>query len=743
MEPPAASDDEARGSHRLITIAALTAGLALLVWMGRGLVAGTVPFTGDLLHFHYPLRAFYARALSEGHGVAWMPGLFNGFYVVGEGQLGAYHPLHWLLYRWLALPTAFAVEIVIAYPFAFAGTWLWLRRRCGAPGASVAALLFATCGFNFSHGVHPNMVGVVAHLPWLLWAVDGATLAASWRAGLGWSVAIAVAIASQLLLGHPQAAWISGLAVASYTLVGVVGGPAGARARTVGLVVAGGVIGLGMGAVQVLATLDATAHSLRATFEPSFATQFALTPARLLSVVQPYARWGRVLRWNELPGAGDEYGVYLGAFGVVLGAWWLAQLWTSRRAAPSDLGRLGGWAAGLCAAGLWLATGAHGGLYLLQTALPVVGQFRAPVRYVLFAQLAVACLAGCAVATLVAGRVTGRDASRRALWAPWLLTVLVVAVTPFLHPPAGAPAASSWAIWLGPFVFVVAALLLTLIVRGGRWALPLLVVCAAADQALYGLGGVVAWQDAVPHDQVVPLLGEARFRPAPTDGRIVRGGFPNLYLLGGYRLVDGYVAIAPRKQLRYDRLSALRLSEVRYAHVRVLAPAITEGATLLDGKWFAVPDPLPRLRLVSHVRVSRTPEVDIETLDPAVSALVDRAMTLDPTPAGTTATTADVPGRVEARVTAPGRQLLVLSESYDEGWTATVDGRPVEVVRVNGDFLGCVVPAGTHYVALVFAPAHLAWGKQVSLGALLVAGLLWGIGRRGANAPPANQVTSA
>ena len=99
--------------------------------------------------------------------------------------------------------------------------------------------------------------------------------------------------------------------------------------------------------------------------------------------------------------------------------------------------------------------------------------------------------------------------------------------------------------------------------------------------------------------------------------------------------------------------------------------------------------------------------------------------------------------RIEARVTAPGRQLLVLSESYDEGWMATVGGHPVPVVRVNGDFLGCVVPAGTHQVALVFAPAHLAWGARVSLGALLVAGLLWGIGRRGAHAPPGNQVTSA
>ena len=157
----------------------VAASLAMLAWMGRSIVTGEIPFTGDLLHFHYAVRDFYARALAAGHGFDWIPGLFGGYYLVGEGQLGGYHPLHLLLYRMLPLDRALAVELVAAYPFMFAGTWLWMRRWCGESAAAFGAMTATFCGFMLVHGVHPNMVGVVAHVPWLLWALDNAAASRS------------------------------------------------------------------------------------------------------------------------------------------------------------------------------------------------------------------------------------------------------------------------------------------------------------------------------------------------------------------------------------------------------------------------------------------------------------------------------------------------------------------------------------------------------------------------------------
>jgi hypothetical protein len=173
-------------------------------WAGSGHRPDS--FTGDLLHFHYPLRDFYARALADGQRIDWLPGLFSGFYVVGEGQLGGYHPLHWLLYRALPLDRAFAVELVVAYPCLFAGTWLWLRRRVGAGPAAFGAMASTFCGFMLIHGVHPNIVGVLAHAVVAVGARRRGC--ASHRPPDRRGGGDRPLLGSQLLLGRPQSAWL-------------------------------------------------------------------------------------------------------------------------------------------------------------------------------------------------------------------------------------------------------------------------------------------------------------------------------------------------------------------------------------------------------------------------------------------------------------------------------------------------------------------------------------------------------
>jgi uncharacterized membrane protein YfhO len=48
----------------------------------------------------------------------------------------------------------------------------------------------------------------------------------------------------------------------------------------------------------------------------------------------------------------------------------------------------------------------------------------------------------------------------------------------------------------------------------------------------------------------------------------------------------------------------------------------------------------------------------------------------------------------------------------------------VPVEQVNGDFIGCVVPAGQHNVSLAFRPAHLLLGKIISVCGVMLAAML-------------------
>ena len=90
--------------------------------------------------------------------------------------------------------------------------------------------------------------------------------------------------------------------------------------------------------------------------------------------------------------------------------------------------------------------------------------------------------------------------------------------------------------------------------------------------------------------------------------------------------------------------------------------------------------------------------------------------------AGTARLVTDNPGDIAVEVNAPSGQLLVVSESFHDGWRATLDDAPVEVERVNGDFMGAVVPPGPHAVRLQFRPVHLVVGRYVS-----VFGLVFGL----------------
>ncbi|MEX2111632.1 MAG: hypothetical protein WD845_00515 [Pirellulales bacterium] len=208
----------ARRERRLVDWILLTA-VGCFVALALPFFLGHVYVADDLGEFHLPLRAFYAQQLAASQPFDWMPGLYGGFYVTAEGQLGAYHPLHFALYRWLPFGAAFDLELLISYPFLFAGTYFllqhWLSRRSAA---LFGALAFTFGGFNLLHFVHPNAIAIVAHLPWLLLAIEVALSETPGPRRATALLAVGLLTASQLLLGYPQYVWFSLLAETVYAV---------------------------------------------------------------------------------------------------------------------------------------------------------------------------------------------------------------------------------------------------------------------------------------------------------------------------------------------------------------------------------------------------------------------------------------------------------------------------------------------------------------------------------------------
>ena len=65
------------------------------------------------------------------------------------------------------------------------------------------------------------------------------------------------------------------------------------------------------------------------------------------------------------------------------------------------------------------------------------------------------------------------------------------------------------------------------------------------------------------------------------------------------------------------------------------------------------------------------------------------------------------PNQLTYSVDAKTGGVVVFSEIYYPGWTATIDGQPVEIGRVNYVLRAISVPAGKHSVVLSFFPKSI------------------------------------
>ena len=625
--------------------------------------------------------------------------------------------------------------------------------------AALGSLLFTFGSFNLLHFVHPNAVAIIAHIPWLLWAIDIVLSDSRRRKVAAAGAAIAMLTGSQLLLGYPQYVWFSLLAETGYAALVVLTRRHAARrdcgecascSECVGcttptwprVILAKGA-GVLLGGAQLWPTFDALSRSTRQTADAAMAQTGSLHPLNLVQLVAPY-----LFAERAIGGSTHEMGLYIGAVPLMLIAWLIVD---RRRLGPlQTLARATAWFAGVA---LVLAMGEFGQLYRLQSFLPLIDRFRCPCRYLVLFQLGAAILAAIGFVLLAHVYQRTREGERGApnplypkvfrrvplafskfegLWA-----VVIVggsaALTGLLA--QGRPYIAPWPkVLVGPLLLAAAALLVIAAARGVRGSLIGLIVLAAVDLGCYGMSYAVyaetARLDQVPAAAVAP--------PAAPGGRVYAPPLPleaygnlwtgNQMILAGWNRLDGYAGLAPQRRLDYASLPALQAGSASWVQ-RDATTARIAGLTPCGNDWLQVPGALPRVRLVAKALASDDPARDIRRIDVRTTALTDFPLRLSATPPGEARLAAQRPGRLEVAVAAPGRQLLVVSESYHSGWRATIDGAPQAVLRVNGDYLGCVVGPGKQNVLLEFRPESLWRGWLASLAGLglTAAALAWGM----------------
>ncbi|MBF0283477.1 MAG: YfhO family protein [Magnetococcales bacterium] len=163
-----------------------------------------------------------------------------------------------------------------------------------------------------------------------------------------------------------------------------------------------------------------------------------------------------------------------------------------------------------------------------------------------------------------------------------------------------------------------------------------------------------------------------------------------------------------------------------------------------NGRFTVLENPgvAPRAFFAEEVVEIAAEEDQLRWLRKRVNGL-ERTVLVERTPACLAGGAAPAGGRIERsgrtantlrlQAWAEGTTLLVVNESWAEGWSARVDGQPVPLERVNLNFRGLCLPPGEHAVEMIYQPPLFPLGLKISLASLAVTlGLLgWGLIRRG------------
>ncbi len=350
--------------------------LATVVFYFSPLFEGQTSIQWDAVDVHYSAQKYFADAVHEGHLPHWTPYVFSGFPFLADPQTGAWYPLHWPFFLAGITPKAIEWELALHAFLALCGTYLLARRLGGDHmSAVVAAVFYAGGGFFAGHSSHVGIFETAALLPWLLWsalwALESETMGALLLPG-----AIGGLMA---LIGHFQTALYSFFALALFLIA--------RRApwkRTLSVLAATTVVAALLGAIQILPGLELTAQSDRAAANFHGATNAALKPAALATLVMPNFYGAASGNYSGPPDITQFY-FYAGILLVPLA---IVGIWKKRS-----------WMAlALIVPALWYAFGPPGGLYSVLTLLPGFKSVRAPVHiwFVVALGLALSAAAGAA-----------------------------------------------------------------------------------------------------------------------------------------------------------------------------------------------------------------------------------------------------------------------------------------------------------------------------------------------------------
>jgi hypothetical protein len=701
------------------------------------------PLLGDIPALIYPFL-FHARAaVLNGELPLWASGIGAGHPFFASYQTAVLSPFTLLDYL-LPFPAALTADVAARLYVGGLGMFLFLRSfPLGMGGALFGGVAFLLNPFSVVWLEHP-LSAVAAFLPWLLLTVDRAVGRLTARS----AAAVAAVTTLTLLAGHPETAFkvvLLGLVFAVYcaALTG------NRRLPRVALVGAAFALGTLIASIQILPFLEYLGESRILSARQGAGTTFNYTePAAFVTAFVPDF-YGTPLR-NRYLLRGTNYceqQVYAGVATLVLAALGLAHRHQRGRAA------------------FFLATAVMAALvmYIRPVAEALITVIP-PLKVAVVSRFGLVFVTGLIIAAAIGvDALVGRDASRQpssshrlmlaALGAAAAISAVVLA---FLVVERGFLVEQRhWAFTLrsvtkGGELLVASVLVVWICSRFRHPATSGLAIgLLALDLLAFGDG----FHALLPRDLTFPPVTELSAMQADREIHRVAGWnnalIPNTSLVYGLQDYRSYDGIGVR---RYTRLldTGFFYNGSTHLLVNTATPHLLD---LLNIKYILAPQdvvlPADRFQLQSEgkmrvyqnravrPRAFLVDSIEIRKGDDALrairdgmdltrTAILEAPLPVDQQPerAAESVGSAHIPHYADHTVVvetdATGRRLLVLTDLYYPGWTATVDGAAAPIHVANAAFRGVSVPAGRHRVEFTYRPRSVRYGGALSLVGLSI-----------------------
>ena len=706
----------------------------------------------DVISQIYPWKKITIDSMRLGQIPLWNPYSFSGTPHAANYQSAVFSPFN-VLFFILSFIDAWSVFILLQPLLAGLGMFLFVRSLDRSKSAAtLAAVSFMFCGFMTTWMAYGTLGYAALCLPYTFWAVTAYMKRRKW-----WHLVIlAVSLAVSFVSGHFQIS----LYVVSATLLYILFMTLSSKSWKQGVMLAAvSACGVLLASPQILLTLQAYTASTRSS---SFVQGEVIPWKYIVTFVSPDF-YGNPVTRNDWFGHYAEWASYIGVIPLMLALF-------------ASVGRPRGYVRFfvlLAVFALLFAYPTPLNTLLFALKLPVVSTSAAS-RIIILCSFALSVLAAFGMDELARMWKTKKKTSFLLFSASTVLLFVTLWFIMFVIEPFSNDGNSiAKRNLLLPTALAVMSLCIMAsgFVRKMKWyMIPTMLLIGISMFDMYRYAS--KWMPFDEKKYVYPemnvlthlgreignyrVFGNISGETGMTYGLPLIEGYDAMYQ-GRYAefmgaTSNGVVAPGGRSVVLFDKYGrykdqALQLLGVRYFLQRVsdgrnvwAFPVWQYGAgemqkTYEDGQYevYVYTKSFPRAFLASSYEVIRENQKIIDRLfapdfDRRNSLILETKPSLEPVAGnGDAQIMVYSANKIVIRTTSDGPKLLFLSDVFDSGWSATIDGKKTPVYRADYDFRAVAVPAGEHTIEYRYHPLGFRIGLILStISGIIILGLaLW------------------